>query len=182
MFETSDWVQDKQWCRERFMYEPSHGVFLWNTRPISHFHTYRSWISWNSRNAGTKMGHKHNGYMYATIDGKRYTLHRLVFMWLSGYKIEDCFEVDHINGVRDDNRLVNLRVVDRSENQRNTKRSSNNTSSVTGVHKHNTGGWVANITHNRRRESKMFPHFDDAVLWRKKKEVEYGYHENHGRV
>ena len=181
MFDTSNWLENKIWCRERFLYDQETGIFLWNTRPSRHFSNQRSWLSWNSKNAGQKVGVLNNGYLMVKVDGSNYALHRLVFMWLSGYEVREGYEVDHINGIRDDNRHCNLRVVTRSENQKNTKIRETNTSGVVGVHKHDQCGWVANITHNKKREAKMFPNFDDAVAWRKEKEEEYGFHPNHGR-
>tara|TARA_R110000823_G_C15640123_1_gene469716 strand:- start:90 stop:332 length:243 start_codon:yes stop_codon:yes gene_type:complete len=79
------------------------------------------------------MGYEHKGYTYVRIDGEQHLLHRLAFLYTAGYTVLDGYEVDHINGIRDDNRLVNLRVVSRSENQRNTEVRSTNTSGVEGV-------------------------------------------------
>jgi hypothetical protein len=42
-------------------------------------------------------------------------------------------EVDHINGIRDDNRIVNLRHATRSQNSANTKTSTRNRSGAKGV-------------------------------------------------
>lgn len=49
---------------------------------------------------------------------KRFSVHRLVWEAFVG-KIPDGYEIDHINAVRDDNRLVNLRVVTSKENHAN---------------------------------------------------------------
>lgn len=62
-----------------------------------------------------------NGVGYA-VNGsgkRRVYLHRFV-LWLSGV---DCgaLQVDHVNNDRLDNRAANLRVVTRSENQRNRR-------------------------------------------------------------
>ena len=63
-----------------------------------------------------------NGYEIVTLsrDGvvKCFTVHRLVWEAFKG-EIHEGKELDHINTIRDDNRLVNLRVVTRKENVRN---------------------------------------------------------------
>ena len=46
-------------------------------------------------------------------------IHRLVWETFNG-KIPDGLQIDHINTVRDDNRLVNLRVVTHKENCKNS--------------------------------------------------------------
>jgi hypothetical protein len=60
---------------------------------------------------------KSTGYTQVDLNSRRISVHRLVAMtWCSGY-----FEgavVDHINGVRDDNRTENLEWVTSSVNQR----------------------------------------------------------------
>lgn len=49
---------------------------------------------------------------------KSYAVHRLVYEAFVD-KIPEGMEIDHINAVRDDNRLVNLRVVTHKENANN---------------------------------------------------------------
>lgn len=63
-------------------------------------------------------GKNSDGYVQIQIDGKLYTAHRLALMWADG-RWPLCSEVDHINGDRSDNRIVNLRKTDRSGNQQN---------------------------------------------------------------
>lgn len=73
-----------------------------------------------------------DGYRYITIDGECYLAHRLVWFYIFHYWPID--QVDHCNGIRDDNRLINLRDVPRSwnnQNQRNAR--STNKSKFLGV-------------------------------------------------
>lgn len=64
-----------------------------------------------------------NGYRVICVDYKDITEHRLVFLMVDG-KLPD-HDVDHINGIRDDNRLVNLRKVTRQQNLFNRGKTVN---------------------------------------------------------
>ena len=67
---------------------------------------------------GSRCGNLNNhGYYYVSVDKKRYQLHRL--LWLYHYGSMPDGQIDHINGNRTDNRIVNLRVVDSRGNQQN---------------------------------------------------------------
>lgn len=57
--------------------------------------------------------------------------------------------VDHINGDRLDNRRANLRVTNRTGNNRNTGKKKNGTSSFKGVGRYR-GRWRARIMVNRK--------------------------------
>ena len=58
---------------------------------------------------------KSNGYLQCTLFRKRFYIHRLVYeAWVSN--IPKGCDIDHINGIKTDNRVSNLRVVSRSEN------------------------------------------------------------------
>lgn len=71
------------------------------------------------------------GYVVITINGKRHKAHRLAWLYVHGRW--PAVAMDHINGVRTDNRLENLREANWSENQHNRKRQRNNQSGYMGV-------------------------------------------------
>ena len=58
-----------------------------------------------------------DGYIAIRVCGKKYKAHRLAWLLVNGKWPEE--EIDHINGVKTDNRYVNLRDVSKSENMRN---------------------------------------------------------------
>ena len=82
------------------------------------------------------------GYRYISIYRKKHAEHRIAFLYVYGYIPE---EIDHINRIRNDNRIINLRAVTRYENSINCSLKSNNKSGVNGVHSYN-GSWRARIT------------------------------------
>ena len=65
--------------------------------------------------AGNDTSH---GYRKIVINYKNYATHQLIFMMFHGYIPK---EIDHINMVRNDNRIENLRSVTRSSNIKNQK-------------------------------------------------------------
>jgi hypothetical protein len=86
--------------------------------------------------AGTKAGTvAHNGYVNIGLktNGKKklYLAHRLAWFWMNGEWPDG--EIDHINRNKADNRLSNLRVVTRSENELNKSLQSRNKAGATGV-------------------------------------------------
>lgn len=94
-----------------------------------------------------------DGYIYMNISskGKRKCImaHRLAWFMFYG---EVPNELDHINRLRDDNSIKNLRLCTRIENSRNRSKRIDNTSGVTGVHYNKkTKKWDARININRKR-------------------------------
>ena len=81
------------------------------------------------------------------IDGKEYKAHRLA--WLYVYGIWPKLYIDHINGIRDDNRICNLRDVSNRENAIN--RSYHRKGKLAGASYHKQKGkWRATIRINGR--------------------------------
>jgi len=90
-----------------------------------------------------------NGYRYVGVRGKRYLAHRLA--WLLHYGRWPEKGLDHINGNPLDNRIVNLRAANQSENSRNRGPQTNNKSGIKGVHWSTAREkWVAAIQHRSR--------------------------------
>ena len=94
----------------RFSYNTETGHFIWkeNARPNV---------------AGKRAGRLlHDGYWQIKLYKKGYQAHRLI--WLFHYGFMPNNEIDHINGVRSDNRIENLRLATRSENCQNLHRAN----------------------------------------------------------
>ncbi|ASZ71334.1 HNH endonuclease [Lactococcus phage 38507] len=67
------------------------------------------------------------GYLQTSINGRRELVHRIV---MSAFKGESELTVDHLNGIKTDNRLENLEYVTLSENVKRQHRDGRNT----GIH------------------------------------------------
>jgi hypothetical protein len=64
------------------------------------------------------------GYRKCRIYGKTYKQHALIFLWHHGHVAET---VDHINGIRSDNRIENLREATQRQQCMNRARLANKT-------------------------------------------------------
>lgn len=93
---------------------------------------------------------------------KSYYIHRLMYITYIGVIPVDR-EIDHINKVKTDNRLENLRLVTKSQNQWNTgKRGKNKSSKFLGVSlESRLNKWVAEIRQNKFH--KYLGSFDSEV-------------------
>lgn len=120
-----------------------------------------------------------NGYAQVRVHGKVYKTHRVI--WLIVYGEWPSGQIDHVNGIRSDNRLVNLRDVTASINQKNRAKGKNNTSGHLGIRK-SRDKWRAFIKINGRDQHiGTYENINHAIWMRKVAEVAVGYHPNHGR-
>jgi len=155
--------------KEFLQYNPDSGVFIWTKRMGARV------------NYGDMAGHIHkNGYIRIAIRGKLYSAHRLAFLFMEGSLPDDC--VDHINHNRADNRWINLRRATYSENGKNQKISSINTSGFTGVHFHKLlNKWQARVMAGDKRITiGSFLKKEDAISAIKSERIIHNYHQNHG--
>jgi hypothetical protein len=92
--------------RQLLDYDPNTGQLTW-IKKINKGTVLKS-------RAGTKQA---DGYRSVKLYGRKYLEHRLIWCWVHGdYPSQ---HLDHINHIRDDNRIINLREVTISENARN---------------------------------------------------------------
>lgn len=137
--------------RELLDYNPETGEFRWKFRDRKYCKSDRSWKSWNGKNAGTTAGTlDERGYRDIRIFSKLYKAHRLAWLYVYG---EWPNEIDHINRIRDDNSIENLRDVTGSQNQWNRSIETERTSQYKGVHwNKNANKWHVQIQINGKRK------------------------------
>ena len=130
-----DIILDQSLLKEIISYDRITGEFKWKPRSSKWFKGNTiGWIKFNSTFAGNVAGKKtKDGYIEITIFGKRYQAHRLAYLYEYG-KLPD-EDIDHIDGVKDNNSICNIREVSRSMNLQNKNRANkNNISGILGVH------------------------------------------------
>lgn len=170
--------------QEFLRYDPEAGKLYWRPRGEKWFDSAARCAWWNRRFAGqeafTSPGGGESSYRCGAVLGLGLLAHRAIWAVVHG---EWPDQIDHINGDRADNRIVNLRNVTSDENHRNLARSRKNTSGRTGVcHDKRSGKWLAYICVNGvQKRIGDFVRKDDAIAARVEAEMKHGYHPNHGR-
>lgn len=115
-------------------------------------------LRWAVGNRGRKKGDLagsiySNGYRRIYFKGVRCPAHRVAWMLFYGYWPDA--EIDHINGIRDDNRIENLRIATKSQNQQNKsawKTDRKTSSRFIGCNYHSVNKkWNAGIKVNGKR-------------------------------
>lgn len=165
-----------------FTYDPETGVLTWKERPRSEFKRDQDCNAWNSTNAGRVAGCVHStlGYQIVGVDRAKMYAHHIAWAVTHGRHVVG--QIDHINGVKADNRLTNLREIPQAENKKNQKRYSTNTSGATGVGRAGER-WFAQIRANgKTKRLGVFDTFEEAVRARRIADVQFGFHPNHGRA
>jgi len=88
------------------------------------------------------------GYRCVSLDGSTYLAHRLAWLFVNGEWPLD--QIDHINGVRSDNRISNLRASSQHQNMQNTSARSDSSTGLKGVFPVRSGKWAAQIQANKK--------------------------------
>lgn len=126
-----------EYVREILSYDPETGILRWR-------HRFTFSPGWSTRYFDKPAGFKVRGHLQIQIDGANYYAHRLAWLIFYGEWPED--QIDHVNGVRDDNPIKNLRLADNSENGFNKAMQRNNTSGFIGISfSAQRGMWEARI-------------------------------------
>lgn len=166
-------------------YDPETGELTWLARTPEMFEdgglrsAEAKCRAFNSKLAGKEFGTNSHGYRRGFVAGCHLQGHW--FIWALYYGKWPDGEIDHINGVRSDNRIINLRDVTVSENQRNRIKSDRNTSGACGVCSTRSGKWRAQIVvHKKNLSLGTYSHKFDAVLARLQAERRHGFSIRHG--
>ena len=119
-FSTPDQELTAELARELLSYDPATGQFLWK-------------IPGKGRQMHRQVGCISNrGYLRIVINRRTYPSHRIA--WLISYGKWPADQIDHINCVKHDNRLANLREATSTTNGENQRRAqSDNKCGVLGV-------------------------------------------------
>ena len=157
-----------------FTYDRESGVLYWRRR-----------INGNipkTLEAGTQRTSNSAGYRRVGIKGKIYQEHRIIMMLCFGHIPENA-EIDHINHVRNDNRLCNLRFVTMSENRRNQSVNSKSTTGVTGVYFSKTKKkYIAQISVDWETiYLGIFETLEEAAAARAEANLKFNFNNNHGK-
>lgn len=156
--------------REYLSYDENTGELVWIKKPSKK-------TVLNSR-AGSLV--TTTGYRSIHIFGKSYPEHHIIWCWYYGYYPTK--QIDHIDQIRDNNRIKNLREVTQAVNSRNRSRRRNTRVEEAGIwFNRRTRRYVAEITLNQKKVyQRSFENVEDAITSRKAKLIELGFHENHG--
>lgn len=127
----SDNKATKKLVESKYLYDPDTGFF-------------------HRRLAGGRIKQKKsgsinsNGYRQISVCRTLHSAHRLAWLVMTGEW--PSLDVDHINGIRDDNRWVNLRLATRSTNMQNQRAAhSTSMSGLLGAHYHRGMGKFAAV-------------------------------------
>ena len=172
----------KSLVRDLLDYNPITGHLRWRTRDRKWFSSDRAWRTFNTRfaNKPALTSTNTSGYFQGPFLGKHELAHRLIWVWMTG-DIPD--EIDHKDGVRTNNKWVNLRNVCRSTNAKNHARQRNSTTGFTGVgfsEEHQK--YRARITfEGKRHHLGLFTTPKEAAKAYDLAKRSFGFHDNHGR-
>ncbi len=182
-------IHTPELLRQLLRYEPDTGKLFWKERPAEMFEASGKCAresrcrNWNSRFAGKEAFTSLNscGYLHGSLLYKYVRAHRVAFAHFYGQW--PVLDIDHINGIRTDNRIANLREVDRSTNLMNQRSRSHGTHPRVGVSwDSRTGTWQAQIrAFGKNEHLGRFGNVEAAIAARECAERRLGFHPNHGR-
>jgi hypothetical protein len=127
------------YLRSILEYDPIVGTFTWKKS-----------IGPRSKQGAIAGSINSNGYVTIKLGGRSYLSHRIAWLFITNEDPCDLF-IDHVNGNKSDNRLINLRLCKHEENMRNSKRPMTNKSGYKGVSfDKERSKWSASISINNK--------------------------------
>lgn len=151
-------------------YSPETGEFTWKK--------YRG----GGSGVGTRAGYlRKSGYRVVDLRECGKVLEHIL-AWFYIYGEWPSSELDHLNGIRDDNRIANLVLSNRASNCRNMAKRLDNSSGIVDVcFVRRDSLWQVQIGTDSGRVRRMFKDFFEACCFRKSMELRVGYSGRHGK-
>lgn len=138
--------------RDRFLYDADTGLFTWRVQ------------RWRRKQGDVAGAVDSKGHIQISVAGRLFGAHRLAWVYVYGPDVPRI--LDHINGIKTDNRICNLRPADNFINAQNIRSapSSNVNSRLLGVTRvTRSESWQARITANGcQRYLGTFPTKEEA--------------------
>lgn len=168
---------------KRLDYCDSSGRIFWRMPERSLFNSDKGWRIFVRKYVGKEaLSHINSwGYKCGCINKYAFLAHRVIYAM--HFQKWPTMEIDHIDGDKLNNRVLNLRECSGTENRRNMPMQCNNTSGYVGVTQ-SQGKWVARIgagSGSSRIHLGTFEKLEDALAARAEAEIKLGYSKNHGR-
>ena len=155
--------------KEILHYEPLTGIWTW-LKPVAK-------IVKKGDKAGSLC--KYSKYINIKIQYNTYRAHRLAYLYMTGNIPE---QIDHKDGIRHNNKWLNLKPANFDINAKNKALYKSSTSGITGVrYRKKDKIWVANIGLNKKRmHLGSFKNKQDAINARLAANKKYGFSTRHG--
>jgi hypothetical protein len=156
-----------EYLNECFAYDSDMGLLSWKSeRPDYHFKNKQAITAWKTKYGGRVIDKvSKSGYVKVAMNNTKYFAHRLIWKMVTNQDPID-FEIDHFDANKSNNRISNLRLATRNENQHNRPKISTNKSGFKGVcWDNNHSKWRATISVNSVHIALgYFDNIHDAVL------------------
>ena len=122
-----------------------------------------------------------DGYLATSVKGKRIKNHRIA--WALHFNEWPDRQIDHINHIRTDNRIENLRLADDASNRKNQSPPKDNTSGMVGVSWRKDRSCYAVYINSGGKRTRLghYVNLNDAIAARDAANQNFGFHPNHGK-
>lgn len=174
-------LPSQQELKDRFDYDAVTGVLTRKALDPKYFKSLQACSRYNTMYKGQPVeGINSSGYLECKISGQSYSVHRIVWKWVTGN--EPGVSIDHKDGDNLNNTFENLRDVDLLVNGKNKAIQCNNTSGYAGVHfRKDRAKYVARVYDKGcRKHLGLYDTPSEAhqalLIWRQGR----GYTERHG--